>query len=272
MSSKLILVTGANRGIGRGITEGLSEKGHHVSMICRNIRQGEEVREELLKKYENASIEVLEGDLSSIRTVKELSTNILQKYNKIDALVHNAGVWPLKLVLNEDGLENAFMVNHIAPLLLNHLLYQRLKESAPSRVILVNAGLYPRGHFEAEMTPYGKDFSRMRTYMDSKFCNILYMRKFASIIDGSGVIINAVHPGVIRTGLVQFKGGIFGRSIKTGALGPINLVLNPDITTNGRYYDQLVLKLFSETVLDEELVDHLWETSLNICNIQQSLV
>ncbi|MHA1542907.1 MAG: SDR family NAD(P)-dependent oxidoreductase, partial [Candidatus Hodarchaeales archaeon] len=81
MASRLILVTGANRGIGRGITEGLSEKGHQVVMICRNTQQGEEVREKILKKYENDSIEVLEGDLSSIRTVKELGTNILQKYN-----------------------------------------------------------------------------------------------------------------------------------------------------------------------------------------------
>ena len=163
LSSKLIFVTGANRGIGKGITEGLTEKGHQIVMICRNTEQGKEVLKELLKKYENDSIEVLKGDLSSIRTVKELGTNILQKYNKIDALVHNAGVWPGKLVLNEDGLEYAFMVNHIAPLLLNHLLLQRLKESTPSRVILVNAGLYPRGNFKAELTPYGKDFSRMRT-------------------------------------------------------------------------------------------------------------
>ena len=281
MSRKLILVTGANRGIGRGIAEGIYKKGHQVVMICRNTQQGEDVLDEILNKYENASIEVLEGDLSSIRTVRELGTRIMQKYNRIDALIHNAGIWPRKLELNEDGLESAFMVNHIAPLLLNHLLFSKLKESAPSRIILVNAGLYPRGQFDVRLTPYGKDFSKLKTYMNSKFCSILYMRKFASLINGSGVIINAVHPGVIKTGLGEFKGlfglllkffKIFQRSIKTGALGPINLALNPDITTNGRYYDQLVLKPFSETVLDEELVDHLWETSLNICNIQQPLV
>ncbi len=278
MSGKLNIVTGANRGIGRGITVGLAEKSHHVVMVCRNLQQGENTREEILKTYENASIDVLKGDLSSIRTVKELAIKILKTYDKIDGVIHNAGIWPGKLELNEDGLESAFMVNHIAPLYLNHLLLPKLKESAPSRIVLVNAGLYPRGKFEAELTPYGKDFSKLKTYMNSKFCNILYMRKVASLIDGSGVIINAVHPGVIRTGLGDFK-GIFGvvlkisklfkRSIETGALGPINLALNPHITTNGRYYDRLVEKPFSENVLDEELVNLLWDISLNFCKIEK---
>ena len=278
MSNKLILVTGANRGIGRGITEGLSEKGNHIIMICRNTQNGEKVRKEILRKRDNTSIEVLEGDLSSIRTVKDLGTRILNKYDKIDAVIHNAGIWPCELSLNEDGLESAFMVNHIAPLLLNHLLLPTLKKSAPSRIILVNAGLYPRGHFEVELTPYGKDFSKLKTYMNSKFCNILYMRKFASLMDGSGVIINAVHPGVIRTGLGDFKGfigvflriaRIFQKPISTGALGPINLAINPKITTNGSYYDRLIEKPFTENVLNEELADLLWDTSLQVCNIEK---
>ncbi|MHA1206032.1 MAG: SDR family NAD(P)-dependent oxidoreductase, partial [Candidatus Hodarchaeales archaeon] len=186
--------------------------------------------------------------------------------------------WPSQLLINEDGLESAFVVNHIAPLLLNHLLLPSLKKSAPSRIILVNAGLYPRGHFEVELTPYGKDFSKIKTYMNSKFCSILYMRKFASLINGSGVIINAVHPGVIRTGLGDFEGvigvflkltRIFQKSIHTGALGPINLAINPKITTNGSYYDRLIEKPLSENVLDKELVHNLWNTSLDICKIEK---
>ncbi len=278
MSNKLFIITGANRGIGRGITVGLAEKGHRVVMVCRNPQQGEDVREEILKIYENASIEVLKGDLSSIRTVKELGIKILETYDKIDGVIHNAGIWPGKLNLNEDGLESAFMVNHIAPFYLNHLILPKLKESAPSRIVLVNAGLYPRGHFDTELTPCGKDFSKLKTYMNSKFCNILYLLKVASLIDDSGVIINAVHPGVIRTGLGEFK-GIFGsilkifklfqRSIKTGALGPIDLAINPHKTTNGRYFDRLVEKPFSENVLDEELQNLLWDTSINICKIEK---
>ena len=247
-------------------------------MVCRDPLQGENASEEILKTNENASIDVLKGDLSSIRTVKELGIKILEKYDRIDAIIHNAGIWPGRLDLNEDGLESAFMVNHIAPFYLNYLLLPKLKESAPSRIILVNAGLYPRGKFDAELTPYGKDFSKLKTYMNSKFCNILYMRKVASLIDGSGVIINAVHPGVIRTGLGDFRGffgillkffKIFQRSIETGASGPINLAIHPHIITNGRYFDRLVEKPFSENVLNEELVNLLWDTSLKICKIEK---
>ena len=128
VSSKLCIVTGANRGIGKGITQGLAEKGHRVVMICRNAEQGESVRDEILQKHENASIDVLKGDLSSIRSVKELGDNILEKYDKIDVVIHNAGVWPSSLELNEDGLESAFMVNHIDPFYLNHLIFPKLKE------------------------------------------------------------------------------------------------------------------------------------------------
>ena len=110
MSSKLCVVTGANRGIGRGITTGLVKEGHQVVMVCRNIPQGEEVREEILKENANASIEVIKGDLSSIRTIKELGNEILARYKKLDVIIQNAGIWPGRLELNEDGLEIAFMV------------------------------------------------------------------------------------------------------------------------------------------------------------------
>jgi NAD(P)-dependent dehydrogenase (short-subunit alcohol dehydrogenase family) len=280
MRNHLCIVTGANRGIGKGITEELVQRGYNVLMVCRNTQQGEEVKEEILNKKPNTSVEVLKGNLSSLRTVKELAVEIIKKYGNSNIIIHNAGIWPSKLELNEDGLESAFMVNHIAPLYLNHLLLQKLKENAPSRIILVNAGLYTRGQFISHMTPYGKDFSKLRTYMNSKFCSILYMRKVAPLINDLGITINAVHPGAIRTGLGDFKGVTgkflrffqqFLRSIEAGAKGPVNLAINPNINTNGQYYDGLNEKPFVERALDEELVNLLWNTSLRLCNIENYL-
>ncbi len=163
------------------------------------------------------------------------------------------------------------MVNHLAPFLINHLLLTRLKQSSPARIILVNAGLYSRGNFIPELTPWGGDFSKLKRYMNTKLCGMLYMYKFAPMIENSGVSINAVHPGVVRTGLVDFGGGIglfskmikpFLSSIERGARGPVNLALNSAIRTNGAYYDELEEREIHPIARDKNLATRLWEISL----------
>jgi NAD(P)-dependent dehydrogenase (short-subunit alcohol dehydrogenase family) len=273
LERKICVVTGANRGIGLGIIQKIAKQGHHAVLVCRNTDMGKKVLNSLLYKYGKKSASMVEGNLSSIKTTGDLGKALLEEHDRFDALIHNAGVWPSRLTLNDDGIEIAFMVNHLAPFYLTHLLLSRLKESAPSRIVLVNAGLYPRGNFDLELTPWGKDFSRFKTYMNSKFCSILYMRKFAPMLEGSKVLINAVHPGVIRTGLVDFKGlsgiMIFRKPIEFGARGPVNLALNPDIKTNGSYYDKLEKKELAKKVLDDNLARILWDLSLELCSIKE---
>jgi NAD(P)-dependent dehydrogenase (short-subunit alcohol dehydrogenase family) len=242
MKQKICVVTGANRGIGKGIAEAIAAQGHQVVLVCRDTVMGGEVLKSLQQTHGETSADLIEGDLSSLKKVKTLGDNLLSKYDQIDVLIHNAGVWPSKLIKTDEGLELAFMVNHLASFYLTHQLLRRLMESAPSRIVLVNAGLYPRGNFNPELTPWGGDFSRLKTYMNSKLCGMLYMRKFAPMLEETGVIINAVHPGVIRTGLGDFNGlvgvilrfsKVFQRSVRYGSKGPINLALNPEIRTNG---------------------------------------
>jgi NAD(P)-dependent dehydrogenase (short-subunit alcohol dehydrogenase family) len=278
MKQKTCIVTGANRGIGKEIAKAIAKQGHHVILVCRNIVKGEKVLKSFQQSFGETSVELVEGNLSSIKNVRALADELLSRCDQIDVLIHNAGVWPSKLKKTEDGLEWAFMVNHLAPFYLNHQLLRRLKESIPSRIVLVNAGLYSRGNFNPELTPWGGDFSKLKTYMNSKLCGMLYMRKVAPMLEGTGVIINAVHPGVIRTGLGDFYGFIgallkiaklFQRSVKFGAKGPINLALNSEITTNGSYYDKLEPEEIEGEALDDELAKKLWDLSLKFCNIEE---
>ncbi|MHA2237116.1 MAG: SDR family NAD(P)-dependent oxidoreductase [Candidatus Hodarchaeales archaeon] len=275
---KTCIVTGANRGIGRGISEILAEKGHHVVLVCRDIDKGHEALKDLHNKHGESSAKLIRGDLSSKKKVKALGDHILTECEKIDVLIHNAGIWPSKLIKTEDDLESAFMVNHLAPFFLNHLLLTRLKQSSPARIVLVNAGLYPRGNFIPELTPWGGDFSKMKTYMNTKLCGMLYMYKLAPMIETTGVSINAVHPGVVRTGLVEFGGapGLVSKmikpflsSIERGARGPVNLALNSTIQTNGAYYDELEERQIHKNALDETLATRLWEISLKETGIAE---
>jgi NAD(P)-dependent dehydrogenase (short-subunit alcohol dehydrogenase family) len=277
LGKKTCIITGGNRGIGKGIAEGIAKNGHKAVIVSRKIDYGQKVVDTLKSKYGDSLAEVIQGDLSSLKNVEKLSKSILDNYSRVDCLVHNAAIWPSKLNLNEEGFEMAYMVNHLASFYLNHMLLTRLRVSKPSRIILVNAALYSRGNFDHKLTPTGGDFSKIKTYMNTKLCGILYMQKVAPIL-GDGVTINAVHPGVIRTGLGDLTGitglfvkffKLFQRSTTRGARGPINLALNPEISTNDKYYNELKLQELVGKALDFKTADILWEINKKQCGIEK---
>jgi NAD(P)-dependent dehydrogenase (short-subunit alcohol dehydrogenase family) len=186
--------------------------------------------------------------------------------------VNNAGIWPTKLQMNADNLEMSFMVNHLAPFILSNRLLSTLKSNAPARIVNVNAGLYVNGKYDPDKTPYGKDFNRMKTYANTKLCNVLFTREFAQRIEGSGVTINALHPGVIRTSLGDFSGilGMLLRLVKRswgspeeGAKPPVWLATSPEVEgINGQYYDLQKPIDVNEIASDVELGKRLWEQSV----------
>lgn len=277
MDEKVCIVTGANRGIGRAIAKDIAQQGHQSVLVCRNEDSGNIVLNRLRTTYGETAADLVIGDLSSIRNVNTLAQELLDRFPRIDILIHNAGIWPSKLVKNDDGLELAFMVNYLAPFYLTQSLLNRLKASSPARIVLVSAGLYTKGSVNLKSTPWGDDFHRMKTYMNTKLCGILFMRKLAPMLKGTGVIINAVHPGVIRTGLGDF-GGVIGvilrvfklllGSPKKGAKGPIHLALATNFQSNGSYYDKLKEKALVEKALDDNLANELWDLSKKLCGIQ----
>lgn len=222
-----VVVTGGNRGIGYAVCEALSRQDFRVVAVNRNpaapVPPG---------------VEVVVGDLSSRRTVTALSEALAQACPRIDVLVHNAGVWPTRLRHNEDGIEESFAVNHLAPFQLNLALESRLR-----RVVQVSAGLYVKGRVDPARTPRGEDFHRLRTYCNTKRANLMLMPLFARRWKDAGVTIDAVHPGVIRTNLGDTSGVVAGlwRQVKrlmpppaTGARPVVRLVSDQG---TGRYFN-----------------------------------
>lgn len=195
------IVTGANSGIGKAVAEGLARRGLPVVMLCRNKAKAEAAVRDIMANVTGAEIKLVIGDLSDNRGVRLAADALLAEVPKISALINNAGIWMMKSELNADGIERSFYVNHLAPFLLTNLLMERLKESSPSRIVNVNAGLYVFGHVDLERTPYGLDYNIFRTYANSKIAGVMAVRELAKRLDGTGVTINALHPGVIKTGL-----------------------------------------------------------------------
>ncbi len=266
------VVTGANAGIGKAIALGLAKRGLDVIMLCRNAERGASARDEIRAAANNPSVEVVVGDLSSPAKVRAAAKAIIDTVPEISVLINNAGMWATELQHNEDGIEMSFAVNHLAPFLLSHLLLDRLQRNGPGRIVNVNASLYTTGEVDLEKTPTGEDFHPMRTYSNTKLCNILFTREFARRFDGGGVTMNAVHPGVIRSNLAaNMSGGprmfvrfgqLFGGSTDQGAEGPMYLATSDEVSDiTGSYFEGRKQKPFAKNALDDQLASQLWEKS-----------
>jgi NAD(P)-dependent dehydrogenase (short-subunit alcohol dehydrogenase family) len=240
------VVTGGNRGIGYAVCEALVHKDFRVIAVTRNpaapVPPG---------------VEVVRGDLASRRTVSALAAALSEACPTIDVLVHNAGVWPTGLRHNEDGVEESFAVNHLAPFQLNLALESRLR-----RVVQVSAGLYVKGRVGPDRTPWGKDFHRMRTYCDTKRANLLLVPLFAKHWQDRGVTIDAVHPGVIRTDLGD-PGGALGAVLRlvkrrwaTPTAGAAPIVRLTGESGTGRYFNMATEEPIPA---DLELAQRLWD-------------
>ncbi|MEM8858306.1 MAG: SDR family NAD(P)-dependent oxidoreductase [Chloroflexota bacterium] len=271
MKDKVCIVTGGNAGIGYEIVKSLASMQARVVMVCRNHERGQGAITTIQRELTNCSIDLVLGDLSTISSTKQLGIKLTESYPQIDVLIHNAGVWMTEKIVNEDGLEMSFMVNHLAPFILTQKLIPNLKNSAPSRIVHVNAGLYIKGNVDLAETPYGKDFGRFASYANSKLCAVLTLKEQTARLEGTGVTLNMAHPGVIQTGLGDAKGlmGWLLRQIKRtwstpaeGAVAPVWLATDPElVNTTGTYFDEKQIMPLDSKAENEQLAKGIWQLS-----------
>jgi len=272
---KTAIVTGANRGIGHAVSRALVERGFRVVLLARDEARGRQAQNDLARVGPGA-VELVVGDLGSARSIREAAGALVEACPSIDVLIHNAGLWPSRLERNEDGLERAFVVNHLAPFLLNHLLSPKLVASR-ARVVQVSAGLYVKGRPDPAKTPTGEDFHPIGTYPTTKLCNLLLVPRFAEAWRERGVTINAVHPGVIRTELGDREGllGHLLRAVKRlwktpeeGARPVVRLAADPALAgVTGRYFHLEKETPLRPVATDRALANRLWEQALALSGL-----
>lgn len=249
------VVTGGNRGIGYAVCERLAGEGFRVLLTARDPERGAEAVAGL-----RGDVELVTGDLTTIAAVRRLAGALRDSCPRVDVLVHNAGCWPSRRTLTGDGLEESFAVNHLAPFLLNHLLEDRL-----GRVVQVSAGLYVKGRAEVGRTAVGADFHQFRTYADTKLCNLLTVPLFAERWRDSGITIDAVHPGVIRTGLGDRRGPVgwllklAKRKWATPEEGAAPVVRLARDTGTGRYFNLTEELPLEGPAADGDLAERIWK-------------
>jgi NAD(P)-dependent dehydrogenase (short-subunit alcohol dehydrogenase family) len=197
-----LILTGASRGIGHALALALAERpGDRLVLVARDRARLEALVGAVEQKGGRAI--AVPGDLSSVAEARKLGQRLVEVVTPGATLIHNAGLWPSKRELTPEGLETAFMVNHLAPLAMQQPLLdaERLR-----RIMVVSAGLILKGSFDAARTPTGGDFSSIRTYCNTKLCFALAMRDIAAAYPALDVVV--LHPGVVRTDLGARSGPV----------------------------------------------------------------
>jgi NAD(P)-dependent dehydrogenase (short-subunit alcohol dehydrogenase family) len=277
MTGKTVLVTGGTGGIGLATAAGLAGLGARVGIVGRDEGRARAAAERI--RAAGGDVDVFTADVSSQREVQRLAGQVLAAYPRLDVLVNNVGGYWATRHATEDGLERTFAVNHLAPFLLTHLLLDRLRSSAPARVVTVSSGAQAMGRIDFDDVQGQRSYSGQRAYNQSKLANVLFTYELARRLEGSGVTANVLHPGVVRTAFGQedSRGWMrlmlpvvrpFMKTPERGAETSIYLASSPEVEgVSGRYFADSRAKTSSRASYDTAAAQRLWDVSAGLVGL-----
>jgi NAD(P)-dependent dehydrogenase (short-subunit alcohol dehydrogenase family) len=268
---KVVVVTGATSGIGEAAAIELARRGATVVPVGRDGRRLERTSGRL-QKAGGDTAEPLRADFASLAEVRQLASDLLERHERIDVLVNNAGIVAGERRLTQDGYESTFAVNHLAPFLLTNLLLGRLRESAPARVVTTASIAHASGRIDFDDLHGERDWSMMSAYSNSKLANVLFTRELARRVPREEVAANCLHPGAVGTRLGGGAGRLralawtvarpFLRSPAKGAGTIVYLAVESEGggVTGGYFADERLARSASRAQ-DDETARRLWEVS-----------
>ena len=268
MKDKTCLVTGANSGIGLETARGLAKQGARVAMVCRNAEKGEAARQDIISSTGNDQVDLLIADLSSLAAVRKLAEEVNSKYDQLHVLIHNAGLMSKQREVSADGFELQFAVHHLATFLLTDLLLDLLKASKPARIVNVASMMHKMGKINFDDLQSEQKFGTYSTYGQSKLAMIHYTYDLAEKLKGTGVTVNALHPGAVATN-IGFPGwmNLFLASPEKGARTTLFLATSSDIEgVSGQYFNNCKVAKTSKNSYDREDGKRLWDITEGLCS------
>ncbi|CAB3248670.1 unnamed protein product [Arctia plantaginis] len=273
---KTVIVTGANSGIGKEVAWDFAVRGAKVFMACRNMEKCEAVRKDIVLESRNKFVYCRPCDLSSLESIRKFVERFKSEEPHLDVLVNNAGVMEPPASVTKDGFETQFGVNHLGHFLLTGLLLDTLKESAPSRIIIVTGSAHHRGCIHKEDLNMTKKYDASAAYAQSKLANMLFARELGKRLLETNVSVIAVDPGLTDTDLTRHMSMMksitrfivypifwpFMKSAKIGGQAILHAALDPALDkSSGDYYVDMKKKEPSKLAQDYELALWLWKVS-----------
>ncbi|MDG1332622.1 MAG: SDR family NAD(P)-dependent oxidoreductase [Crocinitomicaceae bacterium] len=250
---KIAVMTGATSGFGQVVAQHLIDTKHKLVFLARTESKAKALIQKISDGEDRA--EYILCDLSSLDSISNACEEIRERYDRIDLLVLNAGLWNFEYRESKDGIEETFQVNLLAPALLFQKLKQIIPTDGSSKVMLTASALH-QGSIQYDDLEYKKNFSGFKAYRQSKLGVILITRLWAKLPEFSGISFYSVHPGLVKTQLAD-RAGWFSRTIfkllgistKKGARTHIHLIDKPvsELTTGEYYAKSKVAKAAKET-------------------------
>jgi NAD(P)-dependent dehydrogenase (short-subunit alcohol dehydrogenase family) len=276
MDGKVVVITGGNAGIGKEAAVGLARQGARVVITARDAAKGAAAVNEIRERSGSSSVEVMPLDLASFASIRTFATELLGRSDRLDVLLNNAGIVLTTRTETQDGIETTFGVNHLGHFLLTSLLLDRLRSSAPARVVNVSSDAHKQAR-------HGLDFDDLQAersyrgfavYGRSKLANIYFTRELARRLAGTGVTANALHPGFVASRfakdgdagvlgeIAMVLGRPFAISPEKGARTSIWLASSPEpADESGGYFYKCAPATPSKAALDDEAARRLWAVS-----------
>jgi NAD(P)-dependent dehydrogenase (short-subunit alcohol dehydrogenase family) len=269
IKDKICLITGATSGIGKETALELAARHAVLVLPVRDIMKGETLKDEILEMTPEAQIEIMPCDLASFESVRSFADAFKTKYQQLHVLINNAGLWEYNKKLSDDGIEMTIAVNHLAPFLMTNLLLETIKTSAPARIINVSSESHRRGTINFNDIEFSRKYSGIKAYGQSKLANILFTKKLSQILKGTGVSVNCLHPGFVKTSIfdtlprpVFWMMKPFMITPRKGAETTIYLATSDDAANfRGEYFVDCKPKKPNKEALRKDIADRLWDIS-----------
>ncbi len=272
LDGKFMLVTGATSGMGKVTALRLAEQGATVVIVGRNEDKTRATVQEIQRQTPNSDVRFLVADLSSLAQVRALAQAYQDAYPRLDALINNAGGMFGGRQLSVDGLEMTFALNYFAPFLLTTLLLDRLKASAPSRIITVASRQHAGKAVPFDDLTHAKGYKPLDVYGESKLMAIMFTYELARRLEGTDVTANTLHPGVVATNFGKNEGAMWRAfftvvaplsiSAEKGAQTAVYLASSPDVATvSGEYFTKSRPTRSSPAAYDTAAQRRLWDIS-----------
>jgi NAD(P)-dependent dehydrogenase (short-subunit alcohol dehydrogenase family) len=275
-SARVSVVTGANTGMGRVVAEELARRGDTVVLVCRSRERGEAARAEIRGPTQNDAVELVVADLASQRQVRDAAAEITGRHDRLNVLVNNAGVFLAKRAETEEQIERTFATNYLGHFLLTELLLDALKAGAPARI--VNVASRTGGYkIDFDDLMLKKKYSAIPAASQSKLAQVMFTLELARRLEGTGVTVNALHPGLVKSGITR-ELPFFMRTMlnlvsttpEKGARTTLHLAASPEVeNVSGQFIGpkRKPLKLAAQAN-EPEARRRLWDLSVEMTALQ----
>jgi NAD(P)-dependent dehydrogenase (short-subunit alcohol dehydrogenase family) len=278
MVGKTCLITGATNGIGRVTAVELARMGAELFLVYRNKARADETVAEIRNRTGNENVHLLRANLESQKEIRAAAAGFLDTGKPLHLLINNAGLGNTNRLMTEDGIEMVLAVNHLACFLLTTLVLDRIKQSAPARIVNVASEAHRFGTIKFDDLGGERRFKTFGAYSQSKLANILFSYELARRLLGTGVTVNCLHPGGIASGLwtnngplAQFimkAGRVFLKTPEQGARTTIYLASSPQVEgITGKYYSDCKEKTSSRESYDLNIARRLWNVTAQMTGV-----